>query len=114
MANKASKGRASVRPDDARRTGQVCAVAERALGLAFAEHEELSDARVAEVMPDGSVARLLVWVEAGPGCLDIHQLQEDLHELKPELRCAVAERVNRKRAPDLSFIVMWEGAWPEH
>ncbi|MEM7676057.1 MAG: ribosome-binding factor A [Myxococcota bacterium] len=88
-----------------RKVYQVCAQAARVLTLAIGDSRNavVSDLIVVAVQPYPSASRLLVLVQASASVPDRPAILEALAEEKGRLRSAVAETVNRKRAPELIF-----------
>lgn len=88
-----------------RKTHQVCALAERALSVAL---QEIADPLLAglvlrSVQPYPSASRLLVLLEPSAELADVElsDIVAALAKAKGLLRSAVAEAVNRKRAPEV-------------
>ncbi len=90
-----------------RKVFQLCAQAERALVCAFGQSREplVLDLQVHAVQPCPSASRLLVLVQpvAKAGAVNRGEILDALGREKGRLRTAVAQTVNRKRAPDLLF-----------
>lgn len=103
-----------------RKLKQLCRQVERVMMTALADRadERLQALQVQEVLPWPNASRLLVIVtpssgdrailEKEGGVLDREKILMALEAERPDLRQLVAERVNRKRAPDLSFELMDE------
>ena len=109
-----SKGR----PRNARReqkTLQLCRQVERALSFALAgecDDDVLGSLYVADVSPAPDASRLLVRLaipnrlSAAATLLDVLGRVDRVHG---KLRAAVAAAITRKRAPELTFVVIAEG-----
>ena len=91
-----------------RKTAQLCAQAQRALGDVI--HNELLDANlsglvVAEVRPHPDAGRLLVALSAPKGC-ELECAKRTLDDASGKLRWALGRAISRKRVPQLSFAVL--------
>ena len=94
-----------------RKTAQLCAQAQRALGRVI--QNELSDAdlcdlAVLEVHPHPDAGRLLVVLSAPQGC-ELERTQRALQRACARLRQALGYAISRKRVPLLSFAVICDG-----
>ena len=88
------------------KTRQLCRQAQKALNLALAERGSglgLELLYVDEVTPVGGSGCLLVHFVAPAGQALPHILTS-LRRMGPQLRALVAVSINRKRAPELSFV----------
>jgi len=97
-----------------RKTDQLCAQVQRALGFLLeteSADECLQGFYVAEVNPHPNAGRLLVelrqWDHSRP--LDLKTVLARLAEVKGYWRSEVGGAVNRKKAPDLVFQVRLAG-----
>jgi ribosome-binding factor A len=91
-----------------RKLRQLCAQAERAVGVALwndCGDPVLLDMFVQSVLPWPNATRLLVVVEPSNVELEIDRadILARLEAVKGTLRSAVAEAIHRKRAPELCF-----------
>jgi ribosome-binding factor A len=97
-----------------RKTRQFCRQVQRVLNLALADHRGdyggnddadggLNDLFVDDVSPAPDCGRLLVHVVIPPDRAMADAL-EALRREAPRLRSEVATAINRKRAPELSFV----------
>ena len=89
------------------KTRQLCRQAQRALNLALAGELTglLDDVFVVEVVAMAGCGRLLVQV-AIPTGQTASAVLEELRNHSPRLRSIVAGYISRKRAPELSFVVV--------
>src|SRR5690606_1394255 len=74
------------------------------LALASAEDARLDDARLMEVVPNPDDAHLLAVVAAPAEASE--SVREALADARAYLRRELATEVNRKRAPELGFLVL--------
>jgi ribosome-binding factor A len=89
-----------------RKTQQLCRQVQRSLNLALADRhgdEELNDLYVAEVSPAPNSGHLLVHVVV-PTDRPMGAVLAALRRNTPRLRWEVGTAINRKRAPELSFV----------
>lgn len=90
------------------KTRQLCRQVQRALNLALAGEltgDVLDDVFVVEVVAMAGCGRLLVQVAIPTGQVASAVLAE-LRSHSPRLRSIVAGYISRKRAPELSFVVV--------
>ena len=90
------------------KTRQLCRQVQRALNLALAGELTcglLDDVFVVEVVTMAGCGRLLVQV-AIPTGQTARGVLEELRNHSPRLRSIVAGYISRKRAPELSFVVV--------
>ena len=90
-----------------RSDGRLCAQVSEALGFALAESDEdaLASAWIEDVVPAPNVARLRVIVRAAKG-IDADALLARLEALAPSFRYEIANAINRKKTPQLCFVVL--------
>ncbi|WP_236604647.1 hypothetical protein [Sandaracinus amylolyticus] len=74
------------------------------LALASADDARLDDARLMEVVPNPDDAHLLAVISAPADACE--SVREALSEARAYLRREIATEVNRKRAPELGFVVL--------
>lgn len=74
------------------------------LALASAEDARLDDARLMEVVPNPDDAHLLAIVSAPSEASE--SVREALSDARAYLRRELASEINRKRAPELGFLVL--------
>ena len=90
------------------KTRQLCRQVQRALSLALSGHfmgGVLEEVFVVDVSAIAGCGRLLVQIAIPTGQLASTVLAE-LRDHTPRLRSIVAECISRKRAPELSFVVV--------
>lgn len=90
-----------------RKVAQLCREIEQLLSMVFAGHEDelLNDLMVDSVIPAPDASHLLVTVYyAGTDeVADAKAIISRLNEERTALRTEVAQAVNRRKAPDISF-----------
>lgn len=74
------------------------------LALASADDARLDDARLMEVVPNPDDAHLLAVIAAPEGAGDA--VRDALADARAYLRREIATEINRKRAPELAFVVI--------
>ena len=87
----------------------LCRAAQRALSLALSGEcgdDVLRSLCVHDVVPAPDASRLLVRLISPPSAGQIDDVYARLERVRPLLRRTVAQAVTRKRAPELSFVVM--------
>lgn len=100
-----------------RKLRQLCRQVERVLVTALADREEavIRELALVEVLPWPNASRLLAVVAPADehsevprqdGVVDRPEVIKALEEVKVDLREIIAQRINRKRAPELCFEVM--------
>lgn len=96
-----------------RKDAQLCAQVRETLSLTLAETPEpdLLELFVLDVVPGPDSSRLIVQV-AAPAERDPDQVRARLDAIAGRLRAEVAAVVNRKKAPNLAFIVVPFGEPP--
>lgn len=91
------------------KTRQVCALTERALTLAFAEHSDplVQSLQVSQVLPAPTVARLLVVVQpvVEVNGEQIGDIISTLEASRGYFRSELAAELNRKKTPELTFTI---------
>ncbi len=89
---------------------QLCRAVRDTLSLVLAESMDprLSSLFVMEVVPAPDASRLAVRVEA-PRELDPDEVRDVLEGMVPELRSEIADAVERKKTPGLTFVVIPSG-----
>jgi ribosome-binding factor A len=95
----------------ARKTAQLCAIAERTLGWvveAELDDPRLPDLTLSAVKPHPDASHLLVVMRA-PAGTDLRLAQEVLRQAGGHLREILAQALDRRRVPMLSFLVLPEG-----
>jgi len=93
-----------------RKAAQLCAQVRRALdyGISEALSDSPQDAYVMDVLPAPNTSHLLVLVQpaAETDADGMRALEEELVRHAGVLRTAVAESINRRKTPTLSFRVL--------
>jgi ribosome-binding factor A len=92
-----------------RKVRMLCAQVERALGFALEEEvPHLAEHVLVEVVePYPDAGSLLVLLrEVAQSELETQELQKRVRQAKGRLRTSVASYINRKRAPELLFVVV--------
>jgi len=90
------------------KTQQLCRQVQRALSLALGGQvmaSALDDAFVTEVSAVAGCGRLVAHI-AVPAGHSMSAALKALQDRTPQLRAIVAGHINRKRAPELSFVVV--------
>ena len=99
-------------PASDRKTLQLCRQVQRAISMALAGEcadEVLRDVYVDSVVPTGGAAQLLVKVVIPRhAALEWSDVLQRLNAQSGRLRAIVARSINRKRTPNLTFIVISE------
>jgi ribosome-binding factor A len=102
---------------DLRKTQQLCSEVREVLSFVLAgdcEDPILQQLVVREVMPAPDASRLLVVLTLPEAeCEQADHAMEALRQLRGYLRSQIADEIQRKRTPDLSFQIMPESAGPE-
>jgi ribosome-binding factor A len=97
------------KPHD-RKLAQLCAQVERVMSLALGESDDarLRELAVVSVEPAPSAARLLVrcTVPAGASLEQLDDYHLALKGARAWLRQQVAEEIERKKTPELAFVVL--------
>ena len=92
------------------KTTQLCAQVERALSLTLGgdcTDPTLNSLSLADVTPAPDASRLLVRVVGSVNSPDeVVEIYDALARSKGLLRAAIAAELNRKRTPDLAFVVI--------
>lgn len=93
-----------------RKAAQLCAQVRRALdyGISEALSDSPIDAYVLDVMPAPNTSHLVVLVQAASeaDAEGIRELEDELQRHAGLLRTTVAESINRRKTPTLSFRVV--------
>ena len=93
-----------------RKAAQLCAQVRRALdyGISEALSETSMDAYVLDVVPAPNTSHLLVLVQPAieADASGLRDLEDELQRLSGVLRTTVAESINRRKTPTLSFRVV--------
>lgn len=98
-----------------RKTAQLVAQAEHALGWAIEnelEDSDLSGLTVTDVRPYPDASHLLV-VAVAPAGADFRRMEQALRRADGKLREALGRAISRKRVPMLSFAVLPMGGHPD-
>jgi ribosome-binding factor A len=93
-----------------RKTRQLCKQVERIVSLLFAgevSDSHLSQLSVATVEPMAGASRLMVVVVSGTrDPQKLLEIRERLERARGFIRSEVAQEIHRKKAPELSFMVL--------
>ena len=105
------RGRSSEEPvNNQHKVTQLCAQVERSLALTLAgdcQDPILNNLYVYDVIPAPDASRLLVRVSCRLASLDeLAAVYDALTRAKGLMRTAIAAELNRKRTPELSFVVI--------
>lgn len=97
-------------PSFDRKTLQLCREVERLVGSAFAvglDDDLLNSLVVLQVTPLAGASRLqVVLAPTVPLPVEDGEVRARLERLRPQLRSAVAQHIQRKRAPELELLLL--------